>query len=146
MMLMRILVGTLVFCLCVLPCSARVVKEWSHEEMQKAADLVVIAKPVKSQSTGEKLDSWIGTEGVDTTFEVMSALKGTLDGKLVVHHYAFSSDVRPPNAPSFVSFPTGEKAANYLLFLKKGTGGSYEPVVGQVDPTDCCFRLVKAYE
>ena len=47
----------------------------------------------------------------------------------------------PPNAPMFVSFPAGQEAAPYLLFLKKNADGSCEPVTGQIDPVNSCYIL-----
>ena len=141
-MRMRLFIGILLVFLSVVPCGARVAKIWSCDEMREAADLIVIAKPDKSELTAAKLDGYRDALGTNTTFGVQSTLKGTLNGKLVVQHYVFAKGgVIPPNAPSFVAFPTGEKSATYLLFLKKTADGTYEPVTGQIDPIDSCFIL-----
>jgi hypothetical protein len=139
-MLMRLVVGTVLVLLASVPCRGRAVRLWSREEMQKAADVVVVAKPIKSEFVGGKLDGYETSRGVNSTFEVQWTLKGAVDGALVVHHYAFvKGGMIPPNAPSFVSFPVGEKAGSYLLFLKKGADGTYEAVTGQLDPVYSCF-------
>jgi hypothetical protein len=141
-MLVRFLGGALLILLSSIPCGARVAKTWSHDEMQKAADLIVIAKPVKSERTAARLDGYESAVGMNSTFDVRSTLKGALDGKLVVQHYVFAKGgMVPPNAPTLVSFPTGEHAATYLLFLKKNADGTCEPITGQIDPISSWYIL-----
>jgi len=132
----------LAFLVYALPCPARAVKVWSFDEMRKAADLVVIARPIQSEKTAAKLNGYDMATGTNTTFEVLAALKGSVDGTLVVRHFVFPyGGLNLVNAPGPVSFPTGDQAATYLLFLSKNKDGTYAPVSGQIDPCISCFIL-----
>jgi hypothetical protein len=137
-----LLIGTSV------PCHARLHRAWTHRDLTNEADLIVIATATGTADTDDKLGAagWqTQMVGVNTTFDVGATLKGKIDGKLVVHHFRYP-DPTPPlrNGPSFVTFQTGERPPAYLLFLKKRDDGRYEPLAGQMDPTDSCFVLARA--
>jgi hypothetical protein len=129
---------------------ARLVPDWPYEKLLKEADVVVIVKAVSSKDTKDVMKErpWnIGFQGVETTFTVQAVLKGKVDGdELTVLHYKLPPDASVKDGPGLVSFRTKgvtirTKEAKvllprpgYLLFLKKGEGGRYEPVSGQIDP------------
>jgi hypothetical protein len=141
--------------LTVRPAAGRLVKRWSVEDLNRAADLVVVASPVASADTRDTFDDhgWPLEEvGVDTTFAVRRTLKGEAAGdRLIVLHCRFGA--RKPggaeaiyNGPDFVSFRTQPAAVRrshltkdlpgeeYLLFLRQRKDGRYEFVSGQLDP------------
>jgi len=81
-MRLRFLVVALLIFLTSQPCDARGAKLWPYDEMQKAADLIVIAKPVKSEPTAARLDGYESAVGTNSTFDVQATLKGAIDGNL----------------------------------------------------------------
>jgi hypothetical protein len=132
------------------PCHARASRIWSHEELAKDADVIVIVSATGTQDTADKL-AGAGLQGqlvgVNTEFTVQAALKGKVDGKLTVLHFRYP-DPTPPiiNGPNLVAFRSGTGAPSYLLFLRKREDGRYEPLAGQMDPVNSCFTLSKATE
>jgi hypothetical protein len=124
--------------------SARVVRNWSYQELLDKSDLVVLASPASTNDTKEhiELPGFVGQRvlGLETRFTVSAVLKG--DKKLkefVLHHYRPGADgMIVPNGPDFVSFvPVANPTAGqqtYILFLIRETDGRYAPVVGQADP------------
>lgn len=140
-----------VYCL---SAAARQIEIWPYERLFEKADTVVIAQPKRSVDNDDRLESsWEEAfVGIDTTFEVEHALKGTPGKKLTLLH--FRSEAPLQNGPLFVSFSTNESArqtesgkelaprirafregpASYLLFLKRRDDGRYEAVSGQIDP------------
>jgi hypothetical protein len=141
---------------------ARGLESWPYDRLTREADLVVIAQPTSVADAGE---SWMGNPwqvefvGVVTTFKVQATLKGKIEGdELKVLHYRLPPKVSIANGPGLVSFrlaPTslqlskadtkGEiKLGNdYMLFLKKGKDGRYEPVSGRIDPVLSVRELFK---
>jgi hypothetical protein len=130
--------------------AARALENWPYDRLFKEADLVVIAEAVSVADAGETTTDNLWKQefvGVVTTFGVRAQLKGKLEGeKLEVLHFRLPKDVRIQDGPCLVSFrlrgiPVNTEAAKmnlgkpeYLLFLKKGKGGRYEPVSGRTDP------------
>ena len=122
---------------------ARAVRLWSDAELERAADLIVIATPLATIDLNE-INSLGFTStatfhsrfrGEETTFRVRNVLKGMPENdRIVVHHYreelAWGS---PPNGPTFVTFvsPTTNE---WLLYLVKDGAKRYAPVTGQIDP------------
>ena len=110
------------------------------------ATLIVVATPTKVAETSELValpdietvytngthEAVMG-KGVETSFKVMTVLKGGRDIKqLVLHHYALAS-APGVGDPLLVSFkPEGKK--QFLMFLQKEADGRYVAVSGQTDP------------
>jgi hypothetical protein len=130
--------------------TARRLEDWPYDRLFKEADLVVIAEAVAVAAADETTTDNLWKEkfiAVVTTFEIRAQLKGKLEGeKLEVLHFRLPKDLLIENGPCLVSFrlegvPIRTKTAKmdlgkpeYLLFLKKGKGGRYEPVSGRTDP------------
>src|SRR4029453_13287351 len=76
LVLAALLIGTF-------PCHARIHRAWTHGDLTKEADLIVIASATGTQDTADKLGEagWQAQMvGVNTTFDVGATLKGKLDG------------------------------------------------------------------
>jgi hypothetical protein len=72
-------------------------------------------------------------KGVETSFKVLTVLKGERDIKqLVLHHFALAS-APASRGPSLVSFKPEDKK-QFLMFLQKEADGRYVAVSGQTDP------------
>ena len=130
---------------------ARALESWPYERLLKEADLVVIAEAVSMADAGEttKDNIWnVEFIGVVTKFKVRTVLKGKYeDDRLDVLHFRLPKDVLINNGPCLVSFrlegikfrtpktvKMGAAKPEYLLFLKKGKCGRYEPLSGRIDP------------
>jgi hypothetical protein len=127
---------------------ARPIENWEYERLFKEADLVVIARAESTADDDSRLKTGWDAKflGRVTTFKVQSALKGKADGALKVLHYKLEDGVSIINGPLLVAFRSKarriagkgkavmEAAPEYLLFLKRGKDGRYEPVSGQIDP------------
>lgn len=117
--------------------NARVVQEWTYQEMFDKADLVVIAQVVFSKDTDERnilLDD-IKVIGVLTDFKTSLILKGPKNlMAFQFHHYRLQSqkDENIVNGPDLVRI--GSERPMFLLFLHKESDGKYAPVTGQTDP------------
>jgi hypothetical protein len=127
---------------------ARFLPSWPYEKLMKEADLVVIAKPTKSEASADEppKHQWqYEFVGQNTTFDVKYTLKGKLDEKQIkVLHFKWGKlktgfDPKDPfshiidDGPLLVAFDIKD-APEYLLFLKKMNDGRYEPVSGKIDP------------
>ena len=127
---------------------ARIHEHWPYDRLTKHADVIVIATPVSVHDTAEKttlpnivrtdtnnVRSEIPAIGVETTFTILSVLKGdTGTNSLVFHHLreAEKPGVQD-NSPGLVTFDPKEKK-RFLLFLKRESDGRYAPLTGQTDP------------
>jgi ankyrin repeat protein len=118
---------------------ARLVNARSFRELDKRADIIVVATPVSTKDTAEQIDlphtsPAIHVVGLSSEFEVSLVLKGDNSlKKLVVHHYRLANPgQRGPNGPVFASFDPKE-ATRYLLFLQREPDGRYA-LFDQVDP------------
>jgi hypothetical protein len=127
---------------------ARPIAHWPYEKLFKEADLVVIATAKSTKATEDKLDGPYREHllGQVTTLTVRSVLKGEAEGEAVeVLHFVEKGEMRLPNGPILVvfrttpahvearTFQTHVGTPDYLVFLKAGKDGRYEPVAGQVD-------------
>ena len=139
---------TLLMALCLaIESHARLMRQaWSYDMLNDKATLVVIATPINVVETSELAalpniatvhtngtQEAVMGKGVETSFKVLTVLKGERDIKqLVLHHYTLAS--APASCgPELVSFqPEGKK--EYLLFLQKEADGRYVAVTGQTDP------------
>jgi hypothetical protein len=146
---------TLLMALClVLESHARFTEELPYAEQTDKATLVVIATPTSVSETSEltALPDIVRTEhgtnavvmgrGVETTFDVLTVMKGERTTKtLVLHHFKLAKPQGGLNAPMVVSFKPEDKK-RYLMFLQKEADGRYVAVCGQTDPASSIKELV----
>ena len=75
----------------VISSSARPVAFWSYDKLTEEADVIIIATPTSSRDTREKTtfpgQSSVPAVGVETSFEILSVLKGEKNLKKVVFHH-----------------------------------------------------------
>jgi hypothetical protein len=133
---------------------ARLMQWWPYDVQMEKAALVVIATPTKVAETSELATALpnivtvhndgmkedVMAKGVETSFEVVSVLKGERGTKtFVLHHFKL---VKPGNddGPMLVSFKPGEQK-RYLMFLQKEADGRYVAVCGQTDPGNSIKEL-----
>ena len=110
------------------------------EKLRPESDLIVIGHVLAVKETADEttLPGW-GTPlpvlGVDTTFRADSVLRGELTNTIfVVRHYRLRDSSKIYiNGPLLTKFNRGDESRQYLLFLKRGLGGKYEPTGGQAD-------------
>jgi hypothetical protein len=119
---------------------ARLIRNWSDQELFDQSDLVVIATPTTSADTKERVDlpgfPAQPVIGVETAFAVSAVVKGDKELKnVILHHYRANEERSGPvaNEPILIAFKPEEKR-KFLLFLKREADGRYAPTVGQVDP------------
>ena len=127
---------------------ARPIQHWPYGKLNKEADLIVIATPVRVVDTGKATvlpGVQRGTSDGEprpipaiemrTTFQVLAMLKG--DSELAEFTLTHLRETDPPeiqiNGPGLVAFEPEEKR-RYLLFLKAEPDGGYVPLTGQTDP------------
>ena len=136
--------------------SARRIENWDFQQLQQAADAVVVGTTISTEPWPEGLKNGLFAEDLEgrlTSFDVGTVFKGEVSGKHIqVIHYRAKEGRAFANGPLLASFrKTGrrleiesvdgvkEKAKvlegtpHYLLFLKKRADGKYEPVSGQID-------------
>jgi len=126
---------------------ARFIDLRTFRDLDKIADIIVVARPVSTKETAEQIAlphiTGIQVLGLSSEFEVSFVLKGDDRlKKLVVHHYrlADTPDQRMENdAPlagdngtALAAFEPKETTC-YLLFLQREPDGRYAPI-DQVDP------------
>ncbi len=129
---------------------ARPVNVLSLDEQLQQAKLVVIATAIATRDKVEvKLD---GTEDqttpILTDFKVESVIRGTWpmdnDRRIItLSHLRYvrqSAEISVVDGPTFVEFNPALKN-RYLMYLKLGTEGRYEPVSGLYDPTFSFYEL-----
>jgi hypothetical protein len=149
---------TLLMSLClVLESHARLKQFWSYDSLNDKATLVVVATPTKVAETSElatlpnietvyndgRKETVMG-KGVETSFDVLTVLKGERTTKtLVLHHFTL---VKPAadSGPDLVSFEPKDKK-RFLMFLQKEADGRYVAVSGQTDPQDAIREIVERY-
>ena len=128
---------------------ARLHEHWPYDRLTKEADAIVIATPVSVRDTAERttlpnivrtdtnnVRSTIPAIGVETTFTLLSVLKGEAGTNLFVFHHLREAEkpgARQHNGPGLVTFDPKEKK-RFLLFLKRESDGRYAPLTGQTDP------------
>jgi hypothetical protein len=129
-----------VFLLLCLSARARLEPDSDIDVLLPQSDLIVIARPVSVKETDEKTSvfwPWpqIPVVGVETTFEVLSVLKGSGALKqFVFHHFRrIEKPHRELDSPQLVSFDPNTNES-FLLFLKVESEGRYASAAGQVDP------------
>jgi hypothetical protein len=133
----RIISSLLILAATTFVADARFIDARPFEEMEKTADIIVVAKPVSTTDTDEQtnLSSFkppVPVVGLSSEFEVGLVLKGDSSlKKLVVHHYRRAGH---PEWNEFnLAYFNPKEFTNYLLFLKREPDGRYAPL-DQVDP------------
>lgn len=125
---------------------ARLFQALSYDMLNDKATLIVVAIPTKVAETSELTSlpniatvHTNGTQeavmgkGVETSFKVLTVLKGERNVKQVVlHHFALAA-APVSRGPLLVSFKPEEKK-QFLMFLQKEADGRYVAVSGQTDP------------
>ena len=127
--------------------SARAMRNWSNQELLDKSDLVVIASPTASATTGELTNlpdvTGVSVIGVESKFVVSAVVKGdTAIKDFVLHHYKEANGGIPDNGPLLVSFDTG-KRQSFLLYLVREADGRYAPATGQADPRSQAVRAIQ---
>jgi len=89
--------------------TARLVRDWSYEEMIAASDLVVIADPQSTTPTSDMLEtegrSSKNYQGLDTRFRIAATFKGEHPQKdFTVLHFRYAPLVSEMNGAQFVDF------------------------------------------
>lgn len=137
---------------------ARIVQDWTYEELVQRSDLVVLASveshtPVDFDfSKEEPWASWLQTKGFGktlrdvlraevTTLTVEAVLKGEHNKpKVEVFHYSFTELPKEMEVAPYLlkqglapKPDRGQDSNKYLVFLKRRSDGRYLPVTGQVD-------------
>ncbi|HJZ91841.1 MAG TPA: hypothetical protein VKE40_13290 [Gemmataceae bacterium] len=125
--------------------NARLVEAWPYEKLTKHSDLIVIAVPLKTKASAERVDFDRGTgaylQAVVTTFAVKAKLKGECGATIDVVHYQLKFEPKKlgviEDAPNTLSFDVelGDKAErDYCLFLKATKDKQFGFVSGRDDP------------
>ena len=122
---------------------ARLVQLWNYSDLAEKSTLIVIATFEKSSDTEDERE-FGGSKaiGIDSTFKVLSVLKGKVENeKVTVRHYKYDkSETVKINGCRFISFPENDETA-YLIFLKEDEGKNIVPVTGQNDPVGS-FKII----
>jgi hypothetical protein len=146
-----ILQATILFGLSIalgLSAHARPVAHWPYDKLTAEADLIVIATPLAVRDTKEtttlpgiqrtgadNVGRPIPAIGIETSFEVLSVLKGDNGIKKLVFYHLREIEKQEIqiNGPGLVAFDPTEKK-RYLLFLKREPDGRFSSLTGQTDP------------
>lgn len=115
---------------------ARIIQQWTDQQLLDKSDLVVEAVPTATHDTKERgplPGSGQPVIGVQTDFAVTSVLKGAPTTKTISLHHYRPDKMQIVNAPTFVSFDPKD-AQTYRLYLVRQPDGLYAPVAGQEDP------------
>ena len=122
---------------------------WTFDELTAKADLVVIASHISSQDTGRRrthpeLKGDVRAIEMRTELRVLQVLKADPTGTVrkgatvALRHYTVIGQ-DSFNVGSVLRF--GEPGHPYMLFLVHEPDGLYEPVSGQIFPTDSVYLL-----
>jgi hypothetical protein len=122
---------------------ARIMTAWNYDSLNDKATFVVIATATKVTPTEERAalpnisagtNAIIGA-GIETSFEVLTVLKGDRSVRtFVLHHYALADTKKiMMSGPGLVSFEPKDRKI-YLIFLQQEADGRYVAVSGQTDP------------
>jgi hypothetical protein len=147
--------------------SAYLKKNWTQKELNKEAETVVIATPIKTTETKDE-ENLLKKHGIDvdivrleTTFKVTLVTKGDveIDKEIVVSHYKIKKINAPvvENPPNLVEFRLKSitlhhdkerkvvPAPDYLLYLKKNKEGLFIPVSADFEAPDSVFEVAKPW-
>lgn len=141
---------------------ARKLEHWPYDRLLENADVVVIARAITTDKSADKWNEQFFDgarfQGLETTLEVVSTLKGKPPEPLKLLHFQYKPEATVyddgPGLVVFLNKPrqtavdkhvdrSGElrplsasrsSHPEYLLFLKLRKDGRYEAVSGQTDP------------
>ena len=131
---------------------------WTYEELLAKADLVVIARCQRTEDVGlarhPQLKPGFPVVEMQTAFVVNAVLKNNANavksgGEVRLRHYRrdearWRQELKVPATGPFAYVNAGSEVRpqlkkSYLLFLKAGADGIYEPLSGHTFPTDSVF-------
>jgi len=118
--------------------SARLVYDWSYQELFDKSDFVVIAKPLtQTRDANERStlqDIQQDVVGVISEFQTLAVFKGNKRDRFILHHYRLpKSNIAIVNGPSLINFKPLQSHQTYLLFLLRERDGRFAPIAGQTD-------------
>ena len=115
---------------------------WSYDSLNDRATFVAIATPTNVTTTKERAalpniragtNEIFGT-GIETSFAVLTVLKGNRSSRtFVLHHYSLADSKYSFDGPGLVAFEPKDRKI-YLVFLEQEPDGRYVAVSGQTDP------------
>ncbi len=155
---MKTLLALLICLFAMAEAQARIHRFWSYDDLATNATLVVVATPTNVTEISEvaalpnivtvhpdgSKEPVMGA-GVDTTFQILTVLKGECATRsLVLHHYKEARKMPSFGPPGLVSFEPKDKK-RYLMFLLKEADGRYVAVSGQTDPDDSIKQMSENY-
>jgi len=114
---------------------------WTFDELRSKSDLIIIAERGATRDAGIKTEFTdlrppFPVVALNTNFKVLSVLKGTPRGSILLRHYRQDADRLPGpivNAPLGLDFSRGPTTV-YLLFLKRESDDLYAPTSGHLFP------------
>ncbi len=143
-----VLVITLLSLFNYLSADARLMESWDYDRLAEKSNLIVIGvQSLPSKISSKKMilpNIMPETSGYETitTFVIVATLKGQATEKVIrLRHCTLNPQpVTSLNGPGLVNFDPNYKYA-YLLFLKEGGDGIYEPMSGQTDPDQSIKKI-----
>ena len=148
--------------------AAQIHPNWSFDKLQADADVVVVATPLSTRDSGRRIESTelsppVPVIELNTEFRVLSTVSGQIGPSFVLKHYKLD-DTRLSggclNCGAWIEFsaaapstklcrvgdvsPNLPTQCNYLMYLKRGATGVYEPVSGHAFPGMSIFLLRRA--
>lgn len=158
-MIKRVLAAAICLGLSQVPHAAQISRLWSFSELQAAADVIVVATPQSTHDTGRQTELTdlrppVPVVELNTVFKVLSTVSGQLaEGTFILRHYKLdgtrltggclncgSGIEFSPTAPSTRLCRSGDVSpelpsqCDYLMYLKRVSATTYEPVSGHVFP------------
>jgi hypothetical protein len=128
-------------------------KDWSIHALLSAASLVVVATPIsenvisaraplQNATSGLAADPNVYVDDVETTFNVMTHIKGRDDVLTVVLHHSRYTDNRGPMmaGPQPVELSAGS-GKRYLMFLERDSDNRWKAVSGLLDSSEAIFAI-----
>ena len=140
---------------------ARIADAPGYKKMSEQADLIAIATPTENSdlpgtttvpnlvaTSKDGKQRAIPATRVQTTFKPTTILKGTLANnsatfKLIHLKLVDPADANARGAAQLIEFKPADRA-QYLMFLKANSDGTYKPFSGQVDPVNSIEKLQQA--
>ncbi len=132
---------------------AWVVPIWSVPRLLDEATLMVVAKPISAKvviakrvlpnvTSGYVDDEQVYVDDVETTFQILSVVKGdAANGTVILHHLRYTNHRGPVMAgPGLVDFEPGS-GKRYLMFLKQEPNGRWVAVSGLLESSSAIFLI-----
>jgi hypothetical protein len=127
-----------------LAAQATIMTAWNYDSLNDKATFVVIATPMKVTTTSERAalphikaeTNDITGIGVETTFDVLTVLRGDRKVRTFLLHHFKLADTREImiGGPRLVTFEPKDRKI-YLLFLEQEADGRFVAVSGQTHPS-----------